>query len=302
MRNMEYMTMDLSKQKLNPKQKLIRKGTKEHLKKLALGLHAEKRPLKSGELVKNISTKLEETKKFIVQEHDAVHAGHHFDFRIRDAKNKWRSFAIPKGGFPRNLGMKRFAASTPDHTDYWATFKGKIPDDVKPEEIGLPKHPKGKVYGRGVQSVYDKGKIKIIKDENKTLTFNMKGKKVKGLYTMIKTKEGNWLLFKRDNPAIIEGERGLPNPTRKQLLDLQKRLKDLGINYKYGYTKGQRQKTIVVEEGIRRPPNSYSVRTDDPHTGEIVDTWTWQQQTRSADEPPTTFYRNKKTGKTWREY
>jgi DNA-directed RNA polymerase subunit M len=54
----------------------------------------------------------------------------------------------------------------------------------------------------------------------------------------------------------------------------------------------------VIEEERKPLPTT---RTTCPACGNSTAYW-WILQTRSADEPPTRFYRCTKCGKTWREY
>ena len=59
-----------------------------------------------------------------------------------------------------------------------------------------------------------------------------------------------------------------------------------------------REEIVVVEENMKPMPTA---RVFCPKCG-YKEAYVWQVQTRSADEPPTTFYRCKRCGHTWREY
>ncbi|MBU5575044.1 MAG: transcription factor S [Candidatus Aenigmatarchaeota archaeon] len=61
-----------------------------------------------------------------------------------------------------------------------------------------------------------------------------------------------------------------------------------------------KENNIIIEdkkESIALP----TVKTKCPKCGYEEAYW-WQRQMRAADEPPTTFFKCKKCGHTWREY
>jgi bifunctional non-homologous end joining protein LigD len=124
--------------------------------------------------------KILETSKdrFVVQEHWASH--HHFDFRLETA-GVLKSWAVPKG-VPEKTGLRRLAVQTEDHPVAYIDFAGKIPEGL---------------YGAGTVKIFDKGKYKLIKKNKNRIIFELKGKKLKGKYTLIKFKRPNqWLLFR----------------------------------------------------------------------------------------------------------
>ncbi|MEM3555748.1 MAG: DNA polymerase ligase N-terminal domain-containing protein [Candidatus Micrarchaeia archaeon] len=113
---------------------------------------------------------------FVIQEHWASHW--HHDFRIeRDGVLK--SWAIPKG-FPKN-DERRLAVPTEDHPLEYADFEGVIPEGM---------------YGAGTVSIYDRGKANVKVWEKDKIEFELHGKRVKGLFVMIRTKVG-WLIFRK---------------------------------------------------------------------------------------------------------
>jgi len=59
-----------------------------------------------------------------------------------------------------------------------------------------------------------------------------------------------------------------------------------------------KEETVIIKQEVHTMP---SLNLQCPKCGNIG-VYYWQVQTRSADEPPTTFYRCKKCGYTWREY
>ncbi|MGQ4915066.1 MAG: transcription factor S [Candidatus Asgardarchaeia archaeon] len=59
-----------------------------------------------------------------------------------------------------------------------------------------------------------------------------------------------------------------------------------------------KDESVVVHQDVQTMP-TLNVECPKCHN---IGVYYWQVQTRSADEPPTTFYRCKKCGYTWREY
>ncbi len=119
-----------------------------------------------------------EKQRFVVQEHWASH--HHFDFRL-EMEEVLKSSAVPKG-VPKKTGMRRLAMQTEDHPIDYINFEGKIPEGL---------------YGAGKVKIFDKGKYELIENNKNRIIFKLKGKKLKGIYNLIKFKKPNqWLLFK----------------------------------------------------------------------------------------------------------
>jgi len=128
--------------------------------------------------------------RFVVHDHYALKAGHHHDFRLEmpaSAKASagkdvvLKSWAVPKG-VPEKKGKRVLAISTEDHPVSYADFQGEI--------------PKG-CYGAGVVKIFDKGTYKLIERTENKIVFELKGKKLKGKYTLLRFKKPNhWLLFK----------------------------------------------------------------------------------------------------------
>jgi len=120
--------------------------------------------------------------RFVIQEHWASH--HHFDFRL-EMDGVLKSWAIPKG-LPMEKGIKRLAIQTEDHPVSYIDFEGRIPQGC---------------YGAGIVKIFDKGHYELIKREPSRLIFNLKGKKVKGEYSLIRFGKGKnknqWLIIKK---------------------------------------------------------------------------------------------------------
>jgi len=137
---------------------------------------------------KTSTKKKTKEKIFVVQKHDASHL--HYDFRL-EMNHTLKSWAVPKEP-PRDKKTKRLAIQVEDHPLSYATFEGEIPEGH---------------YGAGTVKIWDSGTYELIKKEPKEIEVNLKGKKLKGKYVLIKTNYGktpeqkkkSWLLFKVDN-------------------------------------------------------------------------------------------------------
>jgi bifunctional non-homologous end joining protein LigD len=126
-----------------------------------------------------------ESRRFVVQKHDASHL--HYDFRLAIG-GVLKSWAVPKGP-SINSKHKRLAILTEDHPMSYANFEGIIPEGN---------------YGAGTVMVWDKGSYKNLSEREMedgfkkgALKFELKGKKLKGAFTLIKFRgDKNWLLNK----------------------------------------------------------------------------------------------------------
>ena len=127
--------------------------------------------------------KVLKTKKhrFVVHDHFAKKARHHHDLRL-EMEGVLKSWAVPKG-VPIKAGVKRLAIQTEDHPVDYINFEGEI--------------PKGS-YGAGRVKIFDRGNCKSVEKEKDGIFFEVKGKKLKGKYSLIKLKgkSDQWLLFK----------------------------------------------------------------------------------------------------------
>ena len=125
---------------------------------------------------------------FVIQKHDARNL--HYDVRL-SMNGVLKSWAVPK----RITGLdgeKRLAVETEDHPLSYGSFEGIIPEGN---------------YGAGKVEIWDKGKYKNIRGvsmqksyEQGQIEVNLKGKKLKGNFTLVNTKfngnKKNWLLIK----------------------------------------------------------------------------------------------------------
>ncbi|SHF40215.1 DNA ligase D [Pedobacter caeni] len=137
--------------------------------------------------------------RFVIQKHDASHL--HYDFRL-EMEGVLKSWAIPKGP-STDPEIKRLAMMVEDHPYDYRNFEGII--------------PKGQ-YGGGTVIVWDQGTYSPaepdtddLKQQEKQLLqqlksgklkINIKGKKLKGTYALVKAYgrgENSWLLMKLED-------------------------------------------------------------------------------------------------------
>ena len=117
---------------------------------------------------------------FVIQKHNSSHL--HYDFRL-EFDGVLKSWAIPKEP-PKEKGVKRLAIEVEDHSLDYANFEGEIKEG----------------YGKGTVKIWDRGTFNLIKKTPKEIEFELKGKKLKGKYVLLKTNfkdnKKNWLFFK----------------------------------------------------------------------------------------------------------
>jgi DNA ligase D-like protein (predicted 3'-phosphoesterase) len=120
---------------------------------------------------------------FVIHKHKATNL--HYDFRM-EKDGVLKSWAVPKEP-PREMGVRRLAIQVEDHELGYESFEGVIPEGM---------------YGAGTVEIWDKGHYVPMKLEPAELIFDLKGKKLNGVYCLIKmkpslTKDKNWLFFKK---------------------------------------------------------------------------------------------------------
>jgi len=116
--------------------------------------------------------------KMTVQEHTADKAGLHYDIRL-DLDGKAISFASRKG-FPDTPGKPRLLIRQPDHQTSYMNWEGTIPSGE---------------YGAGAVKVFDSQDVVVSSEENKIRLLVPKGPNA-GNYTLVNTKDKDWLLVK----------------------------------------------------------------------------------------------------------
>lgn len=153
--------------------------------------------------------------RFVVQRHHASHL--HYDFRL-EMEGVLKSWAVPKGP-SLNPGDKRLAMMVEDHPYDYKDFEGEIPSG----------------YGKGNVMIYDEGFYEPVKEsknpekellselKNGSLKFELKGKKLKGEWALVKMKgkqENAWLLIKhKDKHAVkkkFDIEAGIPKKVKEK--------------------------------------------------------------------------------------
>jgi len=123
---------------------------------------------------------------YVIQKHHASHL--HYDPRLEEG-GALKSWAIPKLP-PREEGIRRLAVETEDHPLGYEGFEGIIPQGE---------------YGAGKVEVWDHGVYLPQETDPGKRVIEIKGRKLKGRYGLIKLKAGNpedknWLFFKLKSP------------------------------------------------------------------------------------------------------
>src|SRR5712691_2251888 len=121
---------------------------------------------------------------FVVQKHRATQL--HYDFRL-EADGVLKSWAVPKGP-SLDPAVRRLAMQVEDHPVDYARFEGVIPEGED---------------GGGTVMVWDYGTYEPENSDNVgdalregELKFSLNGKKLKGSWVLVRTRERQWLLMK----------------------------------------------------------------------------------------------------------
>src|SRR5689334_4261262 len=135
---------------------------------------------------------------FVVHMHDATRL--HWDLRL-EMEGVLRSWAVPKGP-SFDTADKRLAVHVEDHPIEYGDFEGVIPEGN---------------YGAGAVIVWDRGQWIPVGDpleglEHGKLLFELKGYKLRGLWTLVKIKKAQkeWLLIK-ERDGWASSDRVLPD-------------------------------------------------------------------------------------------
>src|SRR5256886_14066323 len=131
---------------------------------------------------------------FVVQKHRATQL--HYDFRL-EADGVLKSWAVPKGP-PMDPAVKRLAMQVEDHPTDYAEFEGVIREGE---------------YGGGTVMVWDMGVYAPENTDNVSkalakgeLKFVLLGKKVKGSFVLVRTRDRQWPLMEHKEEDAKEGE------------------------------------------------------------------------------------------------
>jgi bifunctional non-homologous end joining protein LigD len=142
------------------------------------------------------SSSLPPSQRFVVQLHAARRR--HYDFRL-ELDGVLKSWAVPKGPSP-NPADKRLAVHVEDHPLEYVNFEGVIPEGN---------------YGAGAVIVWDRGRWLPLNDpreglESGKLLFELRGYKLRGKWTLVRTRQ-DWLLIKEKDAYVAEeGTEGFP--------------------------------------------------------------------------------------------
>ncbi len=122
---------------------------------------------------------------YVIQRHKSSRL--HYDLRLEE-EGVLKSWAIPKSP-PEEEGVRRLAVQTEDHPLGYEDFEGIIPEGE---------------YGAGKVETWDRGDYLPVETDPTKRVIEIKGKKLKGKYALIKLKpknpdDKNWLFFKLKN-------------------------------------------------------------------------------------------------------
>lgn len=129
---------------------------------------------------------------FVVQKHRATQL--HYDFRL-EVDGVLKSWAVPKGP-SLDPKVKRLAMQVEDHPVDYADFEGVIPEGE---------------YGGGTVMVWDYGTYEPENTDDVAaalrkgeLKFSLNGKKLKGSWVLVRTRDRQWLLIKHKDYYTTE--------------------------------------------------------------------------------------------------
>lgn len=127
---------------------------------------------------------------FVVHRHAARRD--HYDLRLEVDGALW-SWAVPKGPCD-DPAVKRLAVRTEDHPLDYGFFEGVIPEGH---------------YGAGPSIAWDRGSHRMLVDpaegiERGKLLFELAGHKLRGRWTLVRTRQ-DWLLIKERDAHAVDG-------------------------------------------------------------------------------------------------
>ena len=138
-------------------------------------------------------------RQFVVQKHRASHL--HYDFRLEHG-GVMLSWAIPKGP-SLDPAVRRLAMMTEPHPLEYNDFEGVIPEGE---------------YGGGTVMIWDRGTWEPeVLDVDRALAkgdlkFTLHGRKLKGSWVIVRTRNGQWLLIKHRDAAASTDDLTVTRP------------------------------------------------------------------------------------------
>ncbi|HUF92165.1 MAG TPA: DNA polymerase ligase N-terminal domain-containing protein [Candidatus Limnocylindria bacterium] len=130
--------------------------------------------------------------QFVVQKHRASHL--HYDLRL-EHEGVMLSWAVPKGPAP-DPSIRRLAMMTEPHPMDYNAFEGVIPE---------------REYGGGTVMIWDRGTwTPESPDVGRALArgdlkFTLHGRKLKGSWVLVRTRDRQWLLIKHRDTFASPG-------------------------------------------------------------------------------------------------
>ena len=105
--------------------------------------------------------------RFVVQEHDAIRAGLHYDFRLEDSncEGNFPSWVVPKLA---NRQRCCLAIKVADHNEHCSYFEGTYEEG----------------YGAGDVEIWDQGTYEIESETLHSKTIILNGEKLQGKYRL----------------------------------------------------------------------------------------------------------------------
>jgi bifunctional non-homologous end joining protein LigD len=160
---------------------------------LSLEQYAKKRTFKKTPEPPPKEARTETGRSFCVQRHEARRL--HYDLRL-EIGGTLKSWAVPEGP-TLDPTIKRLAVLVEDHPLEYGRFEGNI--------------PKGN-YGAGSVMLWDRGEYELADEldaarqiERGDLKFRLCGEKLRGLFALVRMKDGEWLLLKKKDAESRTG-------------------------------------------------------------------------------------------------
>lgn len=123
--------------------------------------------------------------RFVVHEHHARRL--HWDLRIEHG-GVLLSFAVPRG-IPADPARDNLAVHTEDHPVEYLDFEGEIPAGQ---------------YGAGTMRIFDSGTYDLHAFAESKITLTLHGRRVRGRYSLFRTKGDDWMIHRVDPPQDPE--------------------------------------------------------------------------------------------------